>query len=56
MVALGNPALVGETEDTLRSSAGQFDETLQAQLPLFTWVSMIGTVVCTPGMPEGLAG
>ena len=24
--------------------------------PLATWVSMTGTRVCTPGMPEGEAG
>ena len=56
VIALRDPALAGDAEDALRPGAGQVDEALQAQPAGGHMVSITGTRVCTPGMPEGEAG
>ena len=57
VVADGDAALAGDAEQARRPGAGEIDEArISDSRPALTWSSMIGTSVCTPVMPEGVAG
>ena len=57
VIAERDAALAGDAENALRAGAGQIDEARKAEASLaLTWSSITGTSVCTPGMPEGVAG
>ena len=57
VVALGHAALAGDAEHAAaRRALVRSTKRSSVSRPSATWVSITGTRVCTPGMPDGEAG